>query len=63
MDLVGDTVEIPFLGQANSGTGLQSLGVLKGLSNPADIVRSDIIGLVAGGLLAGGFLPSFLIWW
>ena len=28
---------------------LQSLGILKGLSNPTDIPRSDIIGLLIGG--------------
>ncbi len=38
-------MEIPFLEQANpsSGIGLQSLGVLKSLSNPTEIVKSDII--------------------
>ena len=36
--------------QIGQGTGLQSLGILKGLGNPEiGVSTSDIIGLVIGG--------------
>ncbi len=44
-------MEIPFLEQNPGGIGLQSLEVLKGLGNPETISKSDIIGLVSGGLV------------
>ena len=40
------------------GTGLQSLGVIKGLGNPEiGISKPDIIGMVVGGL-AGWFIST-----
>ena len=42
-------MEIPFLEQ--SGIGLQSLEVLQSLTNPTSIAKSDIFGMIGGGIL------------
>ena len=39
------------------GIGLQSMQVLRGLTDPSSIPKSDIIGLIAGGL-AGGHISN-----
>ena len=54
-------MEIPFLEtNPSSGTGLQSLGLLKGLGNPEiPVSTSDIIGLISGGLVGWWIATKF----
>lgn len=49
---------IPFFEEEETKLpGLQSLGVLKGLTNPASVSKTDIAGLIGGGL-AGWFIAN-----